>query len=101
MILVYITCRDKIEARKIAMHLLKERLIACANIFPIESMYWWKGAIEKGKETVLIGKTQEKHYAHIKKSVKQMHSYKTICVMKINADANDEFSRWITNETKT
>jgi len=46
MILTYITCKDKSEARKISEHLLKKRLIVCDNIFPIESMHWWKDKIK-------------------------------------------------------
>ena len=43
MAFVYITCKDKKEARKISRFLLEKKLIACANIFPIESMYRWEG----------------------------------------------------------
>jgi periplasmic divalent cation tolerance protein len=39
----YITNPSKEEAKRIAKHLLDKRIIACANIFPIESMYWWDG----------------------------------------------------------
>jgi len=50
MTLVYITCRDEKEAVKISRHLLNKRLIACSNIHPIRSLYWWKGKIQDGKE---------------------------------------------------
>ncbi len=58
MILTYITCKEKSEARKISEHLLKKRLIACAK-FQIESMYWWKDKINEEKEFVVIAKTLE------------------------------------------
>jgi len=48
-IFVYITNPTKKEAEKIARHLLEKHLIACANIFPIESFYWWKKKIESGR----------------------------------------------------
>ncbi|HIH05492.1 TPA: divalent-cation tolerance protein CutA [Candidatus Woesearchaeota archaeon] len=99
-ILVYITNKDEAEARKVASHLLNKRLIACANIFPISSLYWWEGKIEDGKEAVLIGKTLPSKYAAIRKEVKKMHSYSTPCVMKIDAGANPEFSRWLCGEVE-
>ncbi len=100
LLLIYITSKDSAEARKVAAHLMKKRLIACANIFPISSMYRWKGKIESGREAVLIGKTLPKHYLAIKKEVRRIHSYSTPCIMKIDAEANREFSGWLCGEVK-
>ncbi len=52
-IFIYITNPDIKTARRVAEHLLKKRLAGCANIFPIQSLYWWKNKIAKEKETVL------------------------------------------------
>jgi len=98
--LIYITCKNKKEARKIAAHLMKKRLIACANIFPIESMYWWKGKIESNKEAVLIAKSMPKHFDSVRKEVKRIHSYMTPCILKIGADANPEYGKWIREEVR-
>ena len=38
MILIYITCKDKEEAKKISKHLLEKKLIACTNMTPIETI---------------------------------------------------------------
>jgi len=97
---VYITSSNKNEAKKIAKYLLNKKLIACANIIPIESLYWWKGKIKKSKEHVLIAKTLEKNYKKIKKEVKRIHSYKTPCITKIKVDINKEFGNWIKKEVK-
>ena len=99
-ILIYITSKDKKEAKMIATHLLKRRLIACANIFPISSLYWWKGKIEKGMEVLLIAKTIPKNYAKVKVEVKKIHSYKTPCIIKIDAEANDGYLMWIRDEVR-
>ncbi len=40
MVLVYIGCRDRDEARAISRALLDRRLVASVNMFPLESMYW-------------------------------------------------------------
>ena len=98
MALAYITCKDRNEAEKISMHLLKKRLVACANIFPIKSMYWWNGRIVDDSEVVIIAKSTEKNYSAIKKEVKNLHSYKIPCILKINADANDEYYKWVEGE---
>ena len=100
MTLVYITCKDKKEAETISMHLLKKRLIACANMFPIKSMYWWKGKIENQNEFAIIAKTLEKNYGKIKEEVSKLHSYTIPCILKITAEANEKYDKWVDGEVR-
>jgi periplasmic divalent cation tolerance protein len=99
-IFVYITNPNKKTAKKIAEHLLKKRLIACANIFPIESAYWWRGKIERAKEYVLIAKTTEKKFEKVKAEIKKIHPYEVPCVVKIKTNANRIFRKWVEKVTK-
>ena len=64
MTIIYITCKDEEEAVKISKHLLDKKLIACSNMHPIRSMYFWKGKIQDEKEVVIIAKTLEKNYGN-------------------------------------
>ena len=98
MILVYITCKDNQEAKKISDHLLNKKLAACTNIFPITSAYWWKGKIENENEIVLLAKTLEKNYNKIKQEVKKIHSYETPCILKIKVEANESYCKWVKEE---
>lgn len=100
MTLLYITCKDKREAEKISRHLLKKRLIACANIFPIQSVYWWNRKIVKDSENVVIAKTKDKYFKRIIAEVKRIHSYKIPCILKIGAQANKEYERWADREMR-
>ena len=100
MTLVYITCRDSKEAEKISLHLLKKRLIACANIFPIKSVYWWKGKIVNDKENVIIAKTNNKNFKKLESEVKKIHSYEIQCILRINATANKEYLEWLNKEIR-
>ena len=100
MILTYITCKEKSEARKISEHLLKKRLIACANIFPIESMYWWEDKINEEKEFVVIAKTLEEKFDEMKGEIKKVHSYEVPCILKIEVEANEEFLEWVEGEVE-
>ncbi|MBI2659406.1 divalent-cation tolerance protein CutA [Candidatus Woesearchaeota archaeon] len=98
MTLVYITCKDEKEAEKISMHLLKKRLIACANIFPIKSMYWWSSKIAKHSESVIIAKTSNRNFKKVENEVKKMHSYEIPCILKLNAAANSDYEAWAKKE---
>ncbi|MBI2108124.1 divalent-cation tolerance protein CutA [Candidatus Woesearchaeota archaeon] len=98
MTLVYITCKDEKEAEKISRHLLGKRLIACSNMFPIKSMYWWEGKIATDNEVVIIAKSNEKNFSKVQKEVKKLHSYKVPCILKIEAKANKEYGDWADRE---
>ena len=94
MTLAYITCKDKKEAEKISMLLLKKRLIACANIFPVRSMYWWKGKVAKDNENVIIAKTNNKNFKRLESEVKKVHSYNIPCILVIDSKANKDYEQW-------
>ncbi len=99
MILIYITCKDKKQAKSISKKLLEDRLVACTNTFPIESMYWWENKIQEDTEVVIIAKTKEENYEKVKQEVKKLHSYDIPCILKLNAEANKEYNNWINKET--
>lgn len=97
MIIIYTTNPNLKEAKKIGKHLLEKGLIKCANYFPIESEYWWKGKIENSKEIVSILKTKKENWKKVKDEVKKIHPYETPCIIKIEVEANKEYEDWINN----
>ena len=99
-IFIYITASTKKEAKKIATHLLKKRLIACANIFPINSLYWWENKIVDENEVVLIAKTKESNFKKVKSEVEKIHSYTIPCIIKFPVNANRKYLDWIKSEIK-
>lgn len=98
MIILYVTCKSNKEAKKISKLLLKKKLIACANIFPIESMYNWKGKLVEDKEVVLILKAFDKNYKKVEQEIKKLHSYEIPFIGKINVKVNKEYENWTKNE---
>jgi|SRR3989344_4167434 len=99
-IVIYITHKNMKEAKKVATYLLNKRLIACVNYFPIQSAFWWKGKIENSKEIVSLVKTRKESWTKIKSEVKKMHPYNTPCIMKFDVEANEDYEKWINEETK-
>jgi len=99
MILIYIACKNRKEAKKIGLSLVKNRLAACCNIFPIESIYRWQGKVINDREVVLIVKTLKKNFKKIEKEVKRLHSYKTPCILEIPIkNSNLEYLKWLKRE---
>ena len=94
-IAVYITHNSADAAKALTDVLIEERYIACANIFPMQSAYWWKGAIAREDEVVSIVKTIPENWSALVGKVKQLHPYEVPCIMKIEAEANVAYEAWI------
>ena len=99
-ILVYVTHEHLEGAKKMAEHLLKNKLIACVNYLPIDSSYWWKDKIENSKEIVTLLKTKKENWEKLKTEIKRIHPYETPCIMKIDVEANEDYESWINSESK-
>lgn len=99
--ILYITAKNKSEAEKLARVLLKAKLIACANIFPIKSQYWWKDKIQSHDEYAIILKTKKKLVKDVIKNVKKHHSYDVPCVIAMPIiSGNKDYLKWIGDETR-
>lgn len=99
--IIYITALDKKEAEKIANALVGERLAACVNMFPIRSIYRWKGKIERADEIGLFVKTKAKLVDKIIKRVKELHSYEVPEIISLPIEKGENFFlEWIKKETK-
>ncbi len=99
-IIIYVTHSNMEEAKRIAFILLKKRLIACVNFFPIESVYWWKGNVENAHEIVSLLKTKTENWEKIKVEIETIHPYETPCIIKIDAKSNEQYEEWINAETE-
>ena len=101
--LFYMTCKNKVEANKIAYALVKKDLVACANIIPnIKSYFKWNNKkINALKEIILIGKTVKKNINKITLYVKKISSYDCPCIVFVDIEnGNKEFLSWIKTSTK-
>ena len=94
-IVVYITHATEKVASKIANYLIEQKFVACANIFPIKSAYWWKNVIQSESEWVSIVKTRPENWIPLKQEVEKIHPYEVPCIMKFEVEANDSYEKWI------
>ncbi len=94
-IIVYTTHPDEQSANKISSELIQKKLVACANIFPMQSAYWWQGNIENGNEYVSILKTIQENFDKVKLEIEKVHKYEVPCIMKIEVEANESYEKWI------
>jgi periplasmic divalent cation tolerance protein len=96
-IIVMVTTANKQEAENIAQRLLKERLIACANIIgPVSSLFHWAGKIEEAEEYLILMKSREDLFEKLAETVKAFHSYEVpeILVLPI-VDGSRAYLDWL------
>ncbi|MBE0520872.1 MAG: divalent-cation tolerance protein CutA [Candidatus Methanoperedenaceae archaeon] len=94
--LVYITAGNMEEAREIGKKLVEERLAACVNLFPVSSIFRWKGNIDEAEEVAIIAKTTSVKVKDIETRVKELHSYDVPCVVSFNMEeGSKEYLDWI------
>jgi len=93
----YITAPTKAEAKEIAVSLVEEGLVACANVIPgVESYFLWEGEMAKATEYVIILKTKAKNQDKIVRFVKELHSYECPCVTFMPIEGgNEDFLNWV------
>jgi periplasmic divalent cation tolerance protein len=81
LLVVYVTCADLAEARRIGRALVEERLAACVNLRPHESIYRWQGAVEEAAEVGLLAKTTRAAWPALEARVRALHGYTLPCIV--------------------
>ena len=94
---IYMTAKDKEEARDIGRHLVESKLAACVNIFDhMNSMYFWQGEFQDDREAVMIAKTTEAKAPDLIAAVRSRHSYDCPCIVTLPIEGgNPDFLKWI------
>ena len=97
MYIVFVTTKNRKEAEKIAAGLLKEKLIACANIIDgVRSLFWWQGKIDRASEALLILKTRKSVFKRLESRIKSLHSYSVPEILAVEVAAGSkEYVRWV------
>jgi periplasmic divalent cation tolerance protein len=93
---VQTTFKSKIEAKKIIKILLKNKLIACAQISTIDSFYLWNGEVVNEKEIAVSLKTKIDFYKKVEEVIIKNHSYEIpqIIMLPIK-NASQSYLEWI------
>ena len=97
--LVLVTAPDLKMARTLAKHALRARLVACANLVPgIESHYWWKGRLERGREILIVFKTRATRLAALERLILDHHPYDTPEILTVPlTQGTARYLTWIAN----
>jgi periplasmic divalent cation tolerance protein len=69
---------------------------ACVNITDVESVFEWKGKLEKRGEKILVIKTLQSRFDDLERLVKTNHSYECpeILAFEVSAVSSD-YENWV------
>ena len=97
LVFFYVPCPSKQIAKQIARQLLSKKLVSCANIFPVESMYYWADTLHDEEEFVLILKTPDTHAKHLEFELSELHPSDTPCIARFPVGINEKYYMWATS----
>ena len=98
--MLYTTHPDEDTAKTIARTLVEERLAACYNVFPMQSGYFWEGALTTDEEWVAVLKTRSSLVAALRARFEALHPYEVPCCIDWQVRANAAYEAWIEAETQ-
>lgn len=101
--LIYSTFGSAEEARNVALALLEERLIACANhLAPVVSHYEFEGDFHEEREFPVLLKTSADRTGPAMARLAALHSFDTPAILQWAVDAADPaYEKWLTGQVKT
>ena len=98
LIAVITTLPTREQARRLATLLVERRLVACAQLEEIESLYLWDGRLQEEGEIRLTLKAAETLYATIEATILEHHPYDLPAIHAIRLDrVHNAYGEWISN----
>lgn len=99
-LLVVTTVATRDDAFALARDLVEQRLAACAQIEPIESIYRWNGTVQHDSEVRVLFKTAATRYAEVEAAIRRRHPYALPAIHAIATSAADAaYAAWVDQET--
>lgn len=100
MLLIQTTTPTRDEAQRLARELVEQRLVACAQISAIESVYLWEGKLQQEPEYRLLLKTSDDKWPEVERFIQERHSYEVPAIFAVPVTlASEAYANWVHGAT--
>ncbi|GAA1074125.1 periplasmic divalent cation tolerance protein [Kitasatospora gansuensis] len=101
-LVVTTTHDDETRARDLATAVVRERLAACAQVYPISSVYRWEGEVRSEPEWRIDFKTRAELSDRLAAFIGEHHSYDTPEIIGVPVvTGSTAYLDWVNAETTT
>jgi len=98
---IYTECWFITQAEKIATALVRQKLAACVNWWPVESLYQWKSKMHRHREVALLCKTTDGLVDKARRYLLRIHPYKQpVIAVWPAAKINTSAVNWLRQELR-
>lgn len=98
---VLVTLEAQEAAIALAETLVNERLAACINLFPIQSIYCWQGQLQQDHEWQLVIKTHRNRYDQLTARIEALHPYEVPEIIMLPIIAGSApYLNWVRDQTQ-
>lgn len=99
-IAVVTTVGSEADARAMALAMVESRLVACAQISAIESVYRWDGAVQREPEWRVLFKTRRALWPQVEIAVRTRHRYELPAIHAFALEFVDAaYGAWLDENT--
>lgn len=85
-------------ALDLARALLDQRVVACVQILPGRSLFWWNGKIQEVSEWICFMKGRD--FAAMERAIKEKHPYEVPEVLQLSTErGSPDYLKWLMRET--
>lgn len=98
---VYTTLPDVETATVLVQALLERRLVACGNLLPMRSMFWWDGKVQGAEEVGVLLKVPAASLDAVFAAVRELHPYEVPCIEEWDVDrVHAPYEKWVLTEAR-
>ncbi len=84
----------------LSQKLIKAKLAACVNYWPMAAVYKWQGKMRQAKEYTLLIKTTKKCSKRAMDFIRQHHSYELPAIVSIPIISSFvDYKKWVIKNT--
>ncbi|MEV7937241.1 MULTISPECIES: divalent-cation tolerance protein CutA [unclassified Kitasatospora] len=101
-VVVTTTHDDETKARELASAVIRDRLAACAQVYRVQSVYWWDGGVQDSAEWRIDFKSRASLADRLSARIVELHSYDTPEVVGVPViTGSAAYLDWVAAETRS